>query len=256
MTGDATLAPGVPADYYRSIYEAEERHWWHLGMREITRALLGERLERPGQRIFDAGCGTGGFLRWALDCGSFAAAAGVDVGSAAIELARERVPEADLRVAPLKELPFGDGSFDLVVTNDVLQHVPDAELERSVAELRRVLAPDGTLLVRTNGARRLRCERDDWRAYDRRSLQLELERAGFACERVTYVNTVLSMAAAARRRTPHAPSESGHGIPPAEVSRLRSHVGATLLRLEARWLARPGRTLPYGHTIFAVAGTG
>ena len=47
--------------------------------------------------MLDAGCGTGGFLRWLLDRGSFAAAAGVDIGSAAIELARRRVPEADCR---------------------------------------------------------------------------------------------------------------------------------------------------------------
>ena len=47
---------------------------------------------------------------------------GVDIGSAAIELARERVPEAELAVTPLTTLPFEDGTFDLVSLNDVLQH--------------------------------------------------------------------------------------------------------------------------------------
>src|SRR2546425_868787 len=108
MRNATALAPGVPADYYQRIYAAEERHWWHLGMREITRSLLGDRLTRPGSRLLDAGCGTGGFLRWALDSGSFAFAAGVDLGSAAIELARERVPDAELTVAALTALPFDD----------------------------------------------------------------------------------------------------------------------------------------------------
>src|SRR5438093_3607485 len=122
---DATLAPGVPRDYYERIAEVGDRHWWYLGMRRITESLLGERLRQPGARLLDAGCGTGGFLRWLLDRGTFAAAAGVDIGGAAIELARARVPEADLRVGALRELSFDDDSFELAVMDDVLQHVPE-----------------------------------------------------------------------------------------------------------------------------------
>ncbi|MCP9485242.1 MAG: class I SAM-dependent methyltransferase [Gaiellaceae bacterium MAG52_C11] len=253
MTTAPATAPGIPADYYRQIFEVEERHWWYRGMRTISAALLGERLTRPGQRLFDAGCGTGGFLRWALDRGSFAASAGVDIGSAAIELARTRLPDADLRTAPLHALPFGDAAFELVVSNDVLQHVPEDEVDESLAELRRVLAPGGTLLLRTNGARRLRRERADWRAYDRATLVGALERAGFAVERATYVNALLSLYGAARGHSPRAPSESQDGIPRREPSRLVGAVGGGVLAAEARWLARPGRALPYGHTLFAVA---
>lgn len=250
---DAALAPGVPPDYYDRIAEVENRHWWHLGMRKITESLLGELLERPGQRLLDAGCGTGGFLRWALDRGAFASAAGIDIAATAIELARRCVPEADLRIGPLRELPFADGAFDLAVTTDVIQHVPIDELDISLSELYRVLAPGGTLLVRTNGARRRRDERHDWRAFDRSGLSAALEEAGFSCERVTYANALLSLLAAPSRRTPHAPSESSHGLPEVRSGRLRSAVGLRVLSAEARWLARPGRTLPFGHTLFAVA---
>lgn len=253
MGGAPTLAPGVPADYYRRIRAAEEAHWWYRGMRDITAALLGDRLTSPGARLLDAGCGTGGFLRWALDRGSFSAAAGVDLGAAAIALARERVPEAELRTAPLASLPFADGSFDLAVTNDVLQHVPEADVAASLAELRRVLAPTGTLLLRTNGARRLRRERHDWRAYDRVTIRRALEEAGFACERVTHANMPLSAWGALRGRTPRAPSEQRDGIPRREPTRVVAWVGSRALAAEARYLGRPGRALPYGHTIFAVA---
>ncbi len=253
MTTAGTLAPGVPPDYYRRIFDAEERHWWYRGMRSISGALLGGRLMRPDARILDAGCGTGGFLRWALDAGSFERSAGVDVGSAAIELARERVPEGDFHVAPLRELPFADASFDLVVSNDVLQHIHEEDVDASLAHLRRVLAPGGALLLRTNGARRLRRERDDWRAYDRAALVAQLERAGFTCERLTYANTLLSLWAVATGRTPHAPTEEHHGIPLDEPPRVRSAIGLRLLQAEARFLARPGRSLPFGHTLFALA---
>ena len=253
MDGAPTLAPGIPNSYYQRILDNEETHWWYRGMLTITAALLGERLSRPGQRLLDAGCGTGGFLRWALQQGAFSATAGVDIGSAAIELARASLPSVDLRAAPLRSLPFNDGSFELVVSNDVLQHVHERELAASLGELRRVLTVDGTLLLRTNGSRRFRRERDDWRRYDRRTLAEQLERAGFACERITYANTLLSAYATARGRSPRAPSETQDGIPPAEPSPFASAVGSRLLQTEARWLARSGRRLPYGHTLLAVA---
>src|SRR4051794_39594056 len=100
-----TLAPGVPSDYYDRIAEVERDHWWYRGTREIAAALLGERLHAGG-RVFDAGCGTGGFLRWALDQGSFSEAVGADLSSIAIELARRRVPEATFDVAPVSALPY------------------------------------------------------------------------------------------------------------------------------------------------------
>ena len=247
------LAPGIPADYYARIHQFEQDHFWYRGIRRITAAMLGEALSRPGGRILDAGCGTGGFLRWALDNGSFASAAGIDIGSKAVELARERVPEADLRVGPLRSLPFPDAAFDLVVTHDVLQHVPEDDVAESLRELRRVLADGGLLFVRTNGSKTFRREQDDWRAYDRATLVAELEAAGFRVERVTYANAALSYWGAFRGRIPHAPSETQDGIPSRWPSPAVSTIGGVVLAAEARWLARPGRTLPFGHTLFALA---
>ena len=247
------LAPGIPTDYYRSIFDAEQHHWWFAGMRELTAALLGDRMLKPGSRLLDAGCGTGGFLRWVLDRGAFADTAGVDIAGSALELARERVPEARLEAARLAALPFDSDSFDVVVSHDVLQHVPEGDVLESLLELYRLITPGGTLLLRTNGARKLRREREDWRAYDRETIRKELAAAGFDEERVTYANTVLSIRDALRRRFPHAPSDEGHGIPCNAPRALVSTIGRRILAAEARYLAQPGRTLPYGHSIFAVA---
>src|SRR5215207_486347 len=51
----------------------------------------------PGQRVLDIGCGTGVFLRSAADAG--AEVAGVDASERLLDVARRRVPEADLRLA-------------------------------------------------------------------------------------------------------------------------------------------------------------
>ena len=155
-------------------------------------------------------------------------------------------------MAPLHDLPFADGTFHVGVLNDVLQHVDEREVDAGLRELRRVLRPDGVLLVRTNGGRHARRERTDWRLYDADSLRADLEAAGFDVHRVTHVNAVLSMWGAARRRGPTAPTPTTCGIP-VEATSTANTVGRTLLGLEARALRHPRINLPYGHTLLAVA---
>lgn len=246
-----SVPAGLPRDYYERIHEVERAHWWHRGMRAIEATLLGDRL-RSGLRMLDAGCGTGGFLRWAVDRLQPARVCGVDIGADAIALAQGRVPEAELHVRPLHRLPFESGLFELVVVNDVLQHVPDQDVQASLEELARVAGPGAALVVRTGGARRTRRERDDWRVYDRDDLRRTLERGGWHCERVTYANVLGSIAAALRGRAPRAPDEESHGIP-APASRLQNGLGTVALGLERRYLDSPRRTLPYGHTLLALA---
>jgi SAM-dependent methyltransferase len=238
----------VPGDYYRRLHEVDTRHWWHLGMRSLAGALLDGRLHGA---LLDAGCGTGGFLAWAAGTGALTRLCGIDLSAEAIELARETVPEAELHAAPLDRIPFGDAEFDVAVSLDVLQHVPEGVLDASLRELRRVLRPGGALLVRTNGDRRARRVREDWRAYDDATLAADLRRAGFAVRRLTHANTVLSIAAAARGRRPEAPTGESCGIPQVEKG-AKAAAGQALLELETQVVARGGR-LPYGHTLFALA---
>jgi SAM-dependent methyltransferase len=249
---DPVSTPTVPPDYYRALYEAEERHWWHRGMRAITVALLGSRLQRPGLRLLDAGCGTGGMLAWAIERAQPAEAAGVDVSEEALALAAKRAPGADLRRASVTGLPFADESFDLVLMNDVLQHVREDEVQSALGELRRVLAPSGSLLVRTNGGLRARRASAEWRVYDRVSVATTFKTAGLRCLRLTYANVVGSSWATLSGHSPQEPGEGMHGVPEPTEGRADALM-ERLLHLEARYLARPGRSLPYGHTLFALA---
>ena len=249
------LAPGVPADYYEQIAAAEHDHWWPAGMRRISAVLLREPLSGDGQAVLDAGCGAGGFLAWLAGTGAFARLAGADIATRAIELAAERVPGAELHVAPLHQLPFADAAFDVVTVNDVLQHVPERTVGAALRECGRVLRPGGLLLIRTSGALRARRQRDDWRAYDRVTLTNELRGAGLCPQRLTYAALVPSLWAAARGESPRAPEagETGrHGVPKPS-SPVVARAGKATTAAECAWLARSRRTIPFGHTLFAVA---
>src|SRR5688500_1545857 len=66
----------------------------------------------PGTRVLDIGCGAGSFLRLVADRGG--KPHGIDASEALIAFARSRLPDADLRVGEMEDLPWGDDSFELV----------------------------------------------------------------------------------------------------------------------------------------------
>src|SRR3954462_2262526 len=65
----------------------------------------------PGVRVLDVGCGTGVFLRMCADRG--ASVSGWAGPAGLLEIARERVPEADVRLGDLQVLPYDDDAFDV-----------------------------------------------------------------------------------------------------------------------------------------------
>jgi SAM-dependent methyltransferase len=66
----------------------------------------------PGQLVLDVGCGAGAFLRLVAERG--ARPFGLDASEELLALARERIPDADLRVGDMEALPYEDDTFDLV----------------------------------------------------------------------------------------------------------------------------------------------
>ena len=98
-----------------------------------------------GRRVLDAGCGLG-YGSGLLAGAGAAEVTGVDVAPAVVEAGNSRVPAGvNLVEGDVHELQFEDGSFDLVVCFEVIEHVEDAG--RVIAELARVLAPGGVLAV-------------------------------------------------------------------------------------------------------------
>lgn len=101
-----------------------------------------------GRRVLDYGCGSGyGSAQIAQTAAQVTA---VDVSEEAVAYARGRFDRDNLRfltVDPGQPLPFEDGSFDTVLSFQVFEHVTDTA--RYLAEVRRVLAPGGMLVLVT-----------------------------------------------------------------------------------------------------------
>jgi SAM-dependent methyltransferase len=101
----------------------------------------------PGHRVLEVGCGSGVFLRAAADRG--ADVTGVDSSERLVALARERVPEADVRVGDLQELPYEDDTFDVVAGFNSFFFA--ADMVAALAEARRVAKPGGTVVIQVWG---------------------------------------------------------------------------------------------------------
>lgn len=98
---------------------------------------------RAGQLVGEIGCGPGRGTMYLAKRGLKTVA--VDISKRSIDLAKKRAPSATFVQATNLNLPFADGAFDLVVSDGVIHHTPDAK--RSLSENIRVLRPGGHLYV-------------------------------------------------------------------------------------------------------------
>jgi SAM-dependent methyltransferase len=106
-------------------------------------ATVGSLGPGPGTRILHAGCGTGTALRVAARHG--ATTAGLDSSPELLTIARDRLPDADLRLGEAVDAPYDTGCFDQVMAFDAVQH---AERPAAVvAELARITRPGGVVAI-------------------------------------------------------------------------------------------------------------
>ena len=118
----------------------------YLEQRDV-RAYLQEAAARHRvQRAYDVGCGFGRLTPVLSEVA--AEVIGFEREAALVETARRLVPALKFeRAATLEHLPVPGASADFVLTFTVLQHMPDARAEAVLAEILRVIAPGGHLLL-------------------------------------------------------------------------------------------------------------
>ena len=113
------------------------------------RILLETVAARPGERALDIGCGPGFVTEeLARAVGSAGAVHAMDNSESSVVMARQRCAElanVQFELAGATQLPYPDASFDLAVSTQVYEFVPD--VPKALSELRRVLRPGGRAAI-------------------------------------------------------------------------------------------------------------
>lgn len=127
------------ADIYEEFFVPALFHDWTGRVSEAAGL-------KPGDRVLDVACGTGALARaaWARvqPGGSLA---GVDINDGMLAVARRMSSEIEWQQGPAESLPYGDGSFDAVVSQFGLMFFEDRVA--ALREMWRMLGPGGRLAV-------------------------------------------------------------------------------------------------------------
>ena len=156
MDADLARLAAVRAERARAaaLYFAEHAEEWdairslHVPEAEVESAMARLFGTRPLGRLLDVGTGTG---RMAELFGSGATSVlAVDRSPDMLRLARAKLPAEEsekfrLMVGDFNDLPLDDGMVDTAILHQVLHYAPAPD--RVVAEVARVLAPDGVLMI-------------------------------------------------------------------------------------------------------------
>lgn len=135
-------APALPLTGERTVPGIPEENYWFRRHEVVYRDLLSRC---TGRRVLEAGSGEGYGANMIADVAT--KVTGLDYDVSAVEHVRARYPRVEMLHGNLAELPLDDGSVDVVVNFQVIEHLWDQA--QFLRECHRVLAPGGELLVST-----------------------------------------------------------------------------------------------------------
>ncbi|MEU4985839.1 methyltransferase domain-containing protein [Streptomyces anthocyanicus] len=128
------------ADQLIALLDVAEQLPGATGLRSRSYELMGAA---PGRTAVDVGCGSGRSVAELTEIG--VKSVGVDPDERMIEVARQRWPREDFRIADAYELPFADATVDGYRADKVFHEL--GEPDRALDEARRILAPGGRIVL-------------------------------------------------------------------------------------------------------------
>jgi SAM-dependent methyltransferase len=240
-------------DEYERIFRLETTHFWYRALHSLV-FRLAARHARPAGRasaaILDAGCGTGGLAARLAAVGCTTA---IDLSPIAIGLAARR-GQARLARGDVAHLPFRDGSFDFIVSTDVLYHRAVEDDKAALAEIARACRPGGYVCLTLAAHEWLRSPHDrvvhTARRYTRRRVREIAVAAGLEVVRLSYFNCALLPVAIVSRLAVRRSADTASGSDLRPVPAILNAVLTRLLGLEARLVT--WTDLPFGLSILAL----
>jgi len=240
---------------YQAMFDLETTYWWFVGRRIILAETLQRHISAPVKQALDIGCGTGG--NFSVLSRFSKGVIGLDTSPRALDYCRSRGWNAVELIREDGRLRFTDETADLVTLLDILEHLRD---ERPLlGEIRRVLRPDGLLIVTVPAFQLLWSEHDvalhHYRRYTRKNLTRLLGDAGFKIISASYVITfsfpiiILYRILKGTLNILHPRAEKASYV---RLPRLLNAIFIRILAWESKLLARI--TFPFGTSVLVVAG--
>ncbi len=156
-------------DYYQDYYRFEREHWWFIVRSKIIENMLKRFVPTSAPlRILNVGVATGASSQMLMKYGEVTS---VEYDQDCCEFVSD-VLKTKVYNNSITELPFEDGSFDLVCAFDVIEHVADHQL--AVKEMNRVCKSGGHLYVTVPAFMSLWSKHDVINHHERRYRRKEL----------------------------------------------------------------------------------
>lgn len=237
-------------ELYQLHERLEDTYWWFVAKNNILLHLI-ERIAKPGARVADIGCGTGGLL---AQLAPKYDAIGVEMDATARDACSRRGLNVLAGHLP-DAIPLPDASCDLVVSSEVVEHV---ENDRgAVARLAALLAPGGTLIITVPAHQWMWSEHDvanhHFRRYTRAQVRALIEGTGLEVSLLTYQMVALFPLMAAARFAAKLRG-SGNLAAGAEIKPLPRAVNGVLRRVfEVEKWVTPRFPSPIGGSVLCVA---
>jgi len=117
-------------------------------LKEVNKIIKEIGLPKRELKILDMGCGSGEFIDFLREkTGSLCY--GVDLSIERVEQSKSKFPNVNFSVGSLENTSFEEGSFDIIISTQTIEHLFDDDLKPSFDEMHRLLKENGRLLLTT-----------------------------------------------------------------------------------------------------------
>lgn len=178
---------------YRLMDTLEASFWWYRALHAVVAERVSQLALPASAKILDAGCGTGGMLAHLLKNMPQYQYTGLEWNEDAVAMAEAKTGLSIVR-GSVNAMPFADGEFSAILSQDVLYH-RNVEEKNMLRECHRCLQKDGYLLLQVAAFQWMASAHDEHvhgaRRYNAAQLRALLSEAGFDVVKVGYWNSLL-----------------------------------------------------------------
>ena len=183
---------------YQLMNSLEEDFWWYRALHAVVTQRLFQLQLPAGAAVLDAGCGTGGMLKYLSQHAPQYRYCGLEWNEEAALLAEQKLGnsknKSSITRGSVNAMPFADQQFSAILSQDVLYH-RNVDEQAMLQEFHRCLQPNGQLLLHVAAFQWMASAHDEHvhgaRRYTEKQLKKLLQQNGFEVIRSGYWNSLL-----------------------------------------------------------------